>query len=241
MGGVQMNRIQRMVLASFLTLTVIELILVYIYDTSALVRCVQFSGTVLLFMIAAIVKKEYREQKILVFGFLFSVIGDFFMILLPVIRKGANADLFGIVSFLLSYVFIIWAFNRNFRIKLSDGLLALPFISAVVYYFATMLQYIKGVMIIAVLLFSLTITIMAWTSVCTLVRGYFTRRVAIIAAIAAAALFLSDMGVAYALFYPPLKGSVWLEIFIRATYVPAWTLLLVIVCEKNIRMDAGEQ
>jgi hypothetical protein len=237
MGGAHMNRIQKMVLAGFLTLTVIELILVYIYDTSSLVRCVQFAGTVLLFMIAAIVKKEHREQRILVFGFLFSVIGDFFLILLPVIRKGADATMLGIVCFLLSYVFIIWAFNRNFRMKLSDGLLALPFIAAVVYYFATMLMYIKGVMIIAVLLFSITITIMAWTSVCTLVRGYFTKRVAIIAAIAAAALFLSDMGVAYALFYPPLKGSVWLEMFVRATYVPAWTFLLVVVCEKNILMN----
>lgn len=63
-----MNRIQKTVLAVFLTLTVIEFILVYIYDTSALVRCVQFAGTVLLFVIAAIAKKEYREQRILIFG-----------------------------------------------------------------------------------------------------------------------------------------------------------------------------
>lgn len=236
-----MNRIQRMVLSAFLTLTVMELLLVYIYDTSDLVRWVQFAGTVLLFMIAAMVKKEYREQRILVFGFLFSAIGDFFMILLPVIMKDADANLIGIVCFLLSYLFIIWAFNRNFRIKLSDGLLALPFIAAVVYYFATMLIYIEGMMIIAVLLFSITIAIMAWTSVCTLVRGYFTKRVAIIAAIAATALFISDMGVAYALFYPPLKGSVLLEMFIRGTYVPAWTLLLVVVCDNHIHMDAGEQ
>jgi len=235
-----MNRIQRLVLVTFLPLTVIELILVYIYDTSNLVRCVQFAGTVLLFMVAVFVKKEYKEQKILVFGFLFSVIGDFFMILLPVIRKDADSNMLGIVCFLLAYVFVIWTFNRNIRIKLSDALLALPFIAAITYYFATMTQYIKGTLFIAVLLFSIIITIMAWTSVCTLVRGYFTRRIAIIAAIAAVALFSSDMGVAYALFYPPLKGSVWLEIFIRATYVPGWTLLLLVVCDKNIHRKVGE-
>lgn len=235
-----MNRIQKLVLVTFLPLTVIELILVYIYDTSTLVRCVQFAGTVLLFMVAIFVKKEYKEKKILVFGFLFSVIGDFFMILLPVIWKDADSNMLGIVCFLLAYVFVIWTFNRNIRIKLSDALLALPFIAAIICYFATMTQYIKGTIIIAVLLFSIVITIMAWTSVCTLVRGYFTRRIAIIAAIAAVALFSSDMGVAYALFYPPLKGSVWIEIFIRATYVPGWTLLLLVVCDKNIHIKVGE-
>lgn len=234
-----MNRIQRIVLLTFLPLTVIELILVYIYDTSNIVRCVQFAGTVMLFMFAVFVKKEFKEQRILVFGFLFSVIGDFFMILLPVIRKGADSNMPGIVCFLLAYVFVIWTFNRNFRLKLSDGLLALPFLATVIYFLVTMTQYIKGTIVLAVLLFSITITIMAWTSVCTLVRGYFTRRVAIIVAIAAVALFSSDMGVAYALFYPPLKGSVWLEMFIRATYVPAWTLLLAVVCDKNIRMKSG--
>lgn len=237
-----MNRNQKLILSIFLPVTILELIMIYSFNNSDIVRYFEFAVTTAMLAAAVFVKKGFREQKILVLSFLFSTAGEFFLLIYPILKEGATGTMGGLAMFLLAYVFIIAAFSRSFRWSLSDGLLLLPFICAVGVLFADLRSYLAGAMLIAVVVFCATITVMAWTTVTTLRRGYFAKRVALMAAAAGVMIFMSDFGAAFQIFYPPLVSnpSVPTEMFVRATFVSAWTLLLAVVFDKSMLKEPAE-
>jgi hypothetical protein len=48
-------------------------------------------------------------------------------------------------------------------------------------------------------------------------------------------MLLSDMGVAFVMFYPGMQSNVpWLENEIWITYVPAWTLVFINLLEEKL-------
>ncbi|MBP1744535.1 MAG: hypothetical protein H6Q58_1513 [Firmicutes bacterium] len=231
-----MNRNQKLIFSIFLPVAFLELIMIYAFNNSDNIRYFEFAVTIIMLAMAAAVKKGFREQKILVLSFMFSAVGEFFLLIYPIMKEGATGTMQGLAAFLLAYAFIILALNRSFRWSLSDGLLLLPFICVIGVMFGTLHRYLEGTMLIAVIVFSAAICIMGWTAVATLTRGYFVKRVAVMSALAGVMIFASDFVAAYQIFYPPLHSSpsIPTEIFVRATFVAAWTLLLAIVFDGNI-------
>lgn len=84
----------------------------------------------------------------------------------------------------------------------------------------------------AALVIGIVLYFTAMTRVSTVCRGYFFRKAAILIALAGCIIFVSDVFVAYSIFHPVIKGFVlWKENVIWATYVPGWTLLMVLLGE----------
>jgi YhhN-like protein. len=103
--------------------------------------------------------------------------------------------------------------------------------------FGLLMPYIYNpVMKTGTLIFGIVLTYMAWTSVCTIYRNYFTKKASWIIAISGVLMFICDVGVAFSMFYPPftIKHTPWLTNIIWTAYVPGWTLLAVLICEKDL-------
>lgn len=77
---------------------------------------------------------------------------------------------------------------------------------------------------------------MTWTSVCTIFRNYFTKKASWIIAVSGSLMFICDVSVAFSIFYPPfvMQHTPWLTNIIWIEYIPGWTLLAVLICEKDL-------
>jgi hypothetical protein len=231
-----MDRKQKLVLTVFLTVTAAELVMIIISRNSDALRYFEFAVTAAMLVLAVTARKRFGEQKLIAVSFLFTTVGEFFLLIYPILKGGEPGTMQGLASFLLSYVFLIAAFQRKFRWSLRDFLMIIPFLCAVGLMFAALRSYLAGAMLIAVTVFCFVITVMAWSSLTTLSRGYFAKRTAGMAAAAGVMIFASDFGAAFQIFYPPLVSSPSLitESLVRVTFVAAWTLLLAIVYDKDI-------
>lgn len=231
-----MNRNQKLVLSVFLTITVVELAAIVMFRNSDSVRYFEFAVTIAMLLLALTAKKRFGEQKLITISFLFTAVGEFFLLIYPIQKEGGTGTLQGLGSFLIAYAFLIAAFHRKFRWSLSDVLLITPFLAAVAIMLAVLNRYLGGAMAVAVPAFCAVITFMAWTSLTALRRGYFARLEAKMAAAAGILIFASDFGAAFQIFYPPLVSnpSLFTESLVRATFVAAWTLLLAIVYGDDI-------
>jgi hypothetical protein len=224
-------------LAVFLPLTLLTVILMYFRPDSDIVKYVKFTSTLLLFTAAIAVKKQSKEQKIMAVGFVFSLIGDFFLALLPALPINLDGTMLGIGSFMIAYIFLISAFQKNLRIGWAEIVIAIPFFGILICFFATMYMNIKGLMMIAAILFSITIFYLAWNAVSSIFWKYFKLKVALQIALFAILIFSSDLAVAYEIFHPAFqKNVVWLAIFVRVTYTMGWTILLSVLCEDKIHL-----
>lgn len=233
-----MNKDQKLTLLIFIPVTLLIVALIYLLPGNNIVHYAEFASTVLLFLFA-INKKTENKQKILIqIAFLFSVIGDFFLAAMKAINKEFDASLYGIALFLIAYLFLIAAFQKNFSLSKKEIIVAIPLLAVVAYFFYGMHMYLKGIMFPISILFAATITYMAWTAITSLFRGYFSKKVAIIIALAAVLIFFSDFAVAYEMFLPAFKNQpIWLEALVRATFIPAWMLFLVVLSEDNLKIE----
>jgi hypothetical protein len=117
-------------------------------------------------------------------------------------------------------------------------LYALPVLAVLIPILVMLLPRVSGPFLIVALIFALTVSFMAWSAICTISRGYYTRTVSIRFAIAGYLMFLSDMGVALVFFYPGMQTNVtWLLNEIWITYVPAWTLILINIMENKLILE----
>lgn len=190
-----------------------------------------------LFIVSLLVKKEYPEQKLMAYTFIFVAIADFCLVfsnVLPFIK--INLGSYGVLGFSIAYMLLIVAYQKNFKISLKEILVFIPILLTIIYVFYRLIYYISGPMLMGAFLFGLVLSYMTWTSICTIIRGYFNKKSSYIIAVSGIFMFICDIGVSFSLFYPiyvikqlPLFNSiVWF------CYIMGWTLLLVIVCDKNL-------
>jgi hypothetical protein len=93
-----------------------------------------------------------------------------------------------------------------------------------------------GLMMLWVLAFTVFLSFMAWSAICTVHRSYYERKYATRSAIAGYFMFLSDMGMGFGFFYPGLDRNIpWHGTEIWITYIPAWTLILMNLSEEKLR------
>lgn len=190
---------------------------------------------------AAVLLKKRREHLFITLAFIFSVISDYYFVLAKTFDvEPANRQLFGIVGFIMAYPALIMAFSRGTKVRRIDLAAAAPFVLtfAVVLWF--LLPYATGVLFIPALVLGVILCIYGWTSIAALYRGIYSPWSARFIAIAGILIFISDMVVAFDLFYPVTDWFVrWKEWFIWITYVPGWTLYLAVMADDRLLVKEG--
>ena len=232
-----MNNTQRILLVIYLPMTLLILILDNIYPKEDMVLYLKYTIMITLFLSAITMQKKFREQKIMALSFFFLVVADFFLVFINTIDNlKLNFSAFGVAGFLFAYLCLIVTYQKNFKVGKEEIIIAIPIGIIFLYAVISLQPYVKGLMFIGALIFLSVLCYMTWTSICTIFRGYFTQKSALLIAISGILMFICDIGVAFSRFHPIYSKMYvpWLTNIIWTTYIPGWTLLVVIICEKNL-------
>lgn len=233
-----MRNTQRILIAIYFPITVLIFILDNYYPKENMVLYIKYGTMITLFLSALTIKKKFFEQKLMALSFFFLVIADFFLVFADTIQNlNMNLSPFGILGFLCAYLCLIAAYQKNFKLRKAEILIAIPFIIMFISVFGILMPYINNVVIkVGTLIFGVVLSYMAWTSICTIFRNYFTKKASRIIAVSGCLMFICDVGVAFSMFYPPfvMHHTPWLTNIIWTAYIPGWTLLAVLICEKNL-------
>ena len=232
-----MNNTQRILLVIYLPMTLLILILDNIYPKEDMVLYLKYTIMITLFLSAITMQKKFREQKIMALSFFFLVVADFFLVFINTIDNlKLNFSAFGVAGFLFAYLCLIVTYQKNFKVGKEEIIIAIPIGIIFLYAVISLQPYVKGLMFIGALIFLSVLCYMTWTSICTIFRGYFNPKSAWLIAISGSLMFICDIGVAFSRFHPIYSKMYvpWLTNIIWTTYIPGWTLLVVIICEKNL-------
>ncbi len=229
-----MNSIQKRLLIIYLPLTILILILDHMYPDAKMVLRLKYAIMITLFLSSVIVSKKFLEQKIMALSLFFLVIGDFFLVFYYTLDFKIDLSPIGAAGFLCAYICLIIAYQKNFKIGIKEITAGILMLAILLYIFFSLSPYVHGVILAGSLIFSLVLSYMTWTGICTLFRGYFTRKVSKLIAISSILMFICDMGVAFSKFYPIYSKSFipWLQNIIWAAYIPGWTLLVVVIADN---------
>jgi hypothetical protein len=238
-----LNNTQRFLIATYATLTLLILIFTVLYSIESPAQYLKFGVRVSMFLTVVFIYKNYREQKILVFAFLCTLISDYFFILLRVTDPDfPNRDLYGMLGFVIAYFFLIAAFQRNFSFGKREMITLIPFVMIFSLVLVVLEKYAVGFMFWTAVCLGGILCYTGMTMVSSLYRGYFSRAIAWRIAIAGCILFLSDMVVAFSIFHPDYKEFLlWKESFIWGTYMVGWSLVLSISVEDHFVKDQSER
>ena len=202
-------------------------------------------GIVLFMVISSLVvgslfaPRPTRTHKIIGIAIFFIFIGDIFLVFsktIPGVPKDALlSTVLGMLGFLCAYAMLIRLFTRHFSLGIKDMIMMVPVLAVLIPVLITLVPRIEGIFRYFAIFFGLFVGFMAWNALCTIHRKYFNKNVALRFAVAGFFMFLSDMGVAFVLFYPGMMTNApWLENEIWITYVPAWTLVFVNLLEEKL-------
>lgn len=231
-----MSSIQRAIMAVYFPFTIFFVFADNYYPANNLVRLIKFLTMLTLFIAALSITKKYKEQKILTIAALFAVLGDFFLGFGERILSIHSLDApLGMLSFMISYLFLVAALQKNFSLSQKNLMAFLPVTLVYLPVYLNLSSYVKGPMFVAASIFGLVLCYMCWTSICCLYRGYFTQKVSWFLVVSGCLIFISDLAVANALFNPLFKDQFVpvLQNIIWVTFIPAWTLILVTIAEEN--------
>lgn len=231
-----LNNIQRFLIATYAILTLMILLFTVLYAIESPAQYLKFGVRIAMLLTVVFVSKKYREQKILVLAFLCTVISDYFFILLSVTDPDfINREMYGMLGFILAYVFLVAAFQRNFKFGGKEFVTLAPFVIIFTFVLIVLAKYAVGFMFWAAVILGGVLCYTGMTMVSCLYRGYFSKGAAWRIAIAGCILFLSDMLVAFSIFHPDFKGFLlWKELVIWGTYMIGWSLILSVAVEDRL-------
>lgn len=205
---------------------------------NGIVKALDLANSGALFAVALVVPKRFREQRAITLALGLSALGDLFLSGLAPVSVGA-AHAVGIVCFLAAYLALVVALLHG-RPHPVELLFIVPYLgigTAVVW---TLGDELTGVFLLAVPIFLLLVTAMAWSAATTLTRTHFVPRVRVWAAAGGAVLFSSDAAVALVMFhsaFQPVPPTA-VQAFVRASYIAGWLLFLLIACDPVLRAGA---
>jgi len=239
-----MNNTQRIILAIYIPITLLIIILHNICEKENMVLYIKYTIMISLSLSAIVVNKKFREQKFMALSFFFLVVADFFLVFVCTIDNlKIDFTTFGAVGFLLAYLCLIVAYQKNFKVGKEESLTAIVILIIFIFIFISLKPYVKGLMLLGTLVFGGVLSYMTWTSICTIFRKYFSPKSAWLIAISGSLMFICDMGVAFARFNPFYSGryNSWLQNIIWTTYIIGWALLAVIISEENLLINAQDK
>lgn len=232
-----MKDVQKALIAIYLPLTILILAFDNIYPQEDMVQYLRYIIMITLALAVAVIQKRFFEQKVMALSFACLVIADFFLVFSTTIDSlEADLTVFGILGFMMAYICLIAACQKNFNLGRKELAAAAPIAAIYICVMQSFSRYVSGVMFAGVLAFGLVLGYMLWTAVCTLFRNYFSRKASAMIAASGTLMFICDIGVAYSLFHPYysstyipiLKNIIW------AAYIPGWTLLAVVIAEEEL-------
>lgn len=232
----QWNNTVRTLAATYVCLTALIVIFTFLYAIEGPAVFLKFGVRTAMVLTVLLGHKYFREQKIMAVAFVCTLASDYFFSIMRVTDIDyPNRELYGMLGFLLSYVFLIAAFQRNFKFGKRELLVLLPFVAVFATVLAILGDYAQGVMLWAAVVLGIVLCYTGMTMVSCLYRGYFTRSAAWCIAVAGCILFASDMVVAFSIFHPDYQGFVlWKETFIWITYMLGWLLLTHVALSEHL-------
>jgi hypothetical protein len=196
-----------------------------------------------IFVASRLLPRPTADHRWLAAAVAFLFVGDFFLIFVGTL-PGVTPDqawvkVGGMVGFFTAYLCLLGAYWRRVTLRRADLVAAVPVLAALVPIAFMLVPRLQGAMLAWALVFAAFLSLMAWSALATLHRGYYSRPIARRFALAGYLMFLSDLAVAMSFFYPGLhRNQPWLGTFIWITYVPAWALVVVNLAEPRLRSDA---
>jgi len=238
-----MSESGRKVLFVFLILTIVLLVMEEIgIDGDALIFA-RYTVVIVLGTVAYSRKGLTNEQRVLSSAFPLMIMGDFFLVL-SYLFNGFPSELryIGFIPFTIAYMLIARIYIKGFR---WNPWLVLP---TVVYGLflvllgVFILPHISGVEILLGMLVASALIAMAWAGASSIWNGYYARRTSILMALSGLLMLLCDFGVAFDLFYPNISSiKALLEInVVWLTYIPGWTILALVVMEREFHTHVYE-
>ncbi|KJS22024.1 MAG: hypothetical protein VR72_08035 [Clostridiaceae bacterium BRH_c20a] len=235
-----MNNVQRALLTIYLPITICILILDNLYPGVNMINYIKYTIIISLFIVAFKVKKNYTEQNFMTLAIFFAMFSDFFLVFCSTIPELSRRVVpFGIGGFLIAYLILIVTYQKNFKLGWGESLAIIPVLGIFLPHFIFLYPHTNGLMFYGAFMFGFVLCYMTWTSICTIFRGYFNPRTSHLIALSGFLMFICDIGVAHAIFNPAFSNSFvpWLKNIIWFSYIPAWTLLVIIIAEKNLLSD----
>lgn len=235
-GGFMLKNSQRILLSIYIPFTILILLFDRAFPNSEIVQYTRYVLMVSLALSTAVVKKRKPEQKIMSLSFLFLVIADFFLVFSTTIdRLNMDLSMFGILGFMLAYICLILAYQRNFKLGKEELLAAVPVVGIFSAVYLDLFHHLEGIMAPMALVFGSVLSYMTWTAICTVFRGYFPQKTSYLIAISGILMYICDIGVAYSLFHPYYSSVyvTWLKNIVWAAYIPGWTLLALVINEDS--------
>jgi hypothetical protein len=229
-----MIRLRKKMLLVYLLLTLLIVVFDHLYPGENWVRFFKFST---MLSLALIVFGGRRPKGLIGWAVLFMVLGDFFLNYCAVFPGLARRLIpFGLVGFAISYFLLTLAFRGRFKFGIGELFLLLVVLSLLLPLFFELYPYFMGrFYFYGLLIFGLLLGYMAWTLMSTIFRIDHKHRVSCYVALAGFFILVSDVAVAHSLFNPAYIGLFipWLENLIWITFVPAWTLLVIVSAELD--------
>lgn len=235
-----MNIIQKILITIYIPLTLLIIIYDNIFPQEIMVNYLRYFIIGTLMLVALISIKEYPEhpkKKYLSRSLIFVFIADFFLVFSKTIDFiEYNLNFLGLLGFMLAYICLIRMYKTKSKNKVKDLISSTPVIVAFALTVMELKPYLEGVLFIGSLIFAIVIYYMLWTSICTLNRDYYSKKVSYLIATSGILMVICDMGVAFSMFHPnyAIIYSPLLKNIIWGAYIPAWTIVVVIINEKNL-------
>ncbi len=231
---------QKILLTIYLPFTFLIILYDNIFPQENMVYYLKYFIIGTLMLSALISKQEYpehHEKKWMALSLVFVFIGDFFLVFLNTIYSiDHNLDKLGVVGFMFAYICLIKAYKTKSKNKSKDLKIAIPVVIAFTFTIVIIKPYLEGFIFLPTLAFTAVIYYMMWNAICTLNRGYYSKKTSWLITISSILMVVCDTGVALSNIYPKysvtyiplLKNIIW------GSYIPAWTLIVVIINEKNL-------
>ena len=232
----RIRNIRRLLFVIYGALTALILVFTVLYGIGAPAQYLKFGVRLSMLLTLILLKKKYLAQRLLVPAFVCTVISDYFFVLLRVLNPDfANRNIYGMLGFILAYLFLIAAFQKNVRFGKMELLTLVPFVLIFSLVLWALARYAEGLMFWAAIFLGIVLSYAGMTMVATVYRGYFRKEAAWRIALSGCILFASDMVVAFSIFHPEFQGYIlWKENLIWTTYMAGWLLLLTVAPDEQL-------
>lgn len=232
-----MQKNQKQLLTVYLPITMLFILLDNLCPEVPWVNYLKFVSIISLFLVALRTVKHHAEQKILTAALFFVAVGDFFLVFCKTFFDSSERTLpFGILGFTIAYLLLIAAFRKGGKIGWPRAAAAVPILALAVPAVLRLFPHIEGILKYGLTIFIIILCFTSWTCLCTIWEGYYSRQSSGRIALAGILMLICDLGVGLSLFDPNFSGEFvnWLKNIIWGSYVPAWTLIVMTVQEKNL-------
>lgn len=232
----QNRNFQRIIIVTYFILTILILVFTAVYSMTGPALYLKFGVRTGMFLTAIVLCWKHHGNKLLVTAFFFTLLSDFFFVFLRVTDPGLkNREMFGMLGFILAYMFIILAFKSHFKVGKKEVISIVPFVLVFAFVLVSLRKYAVGFMFWAAIVLGVVLCITGMIMVSGMFNDFYKKSVALRIAASGVILFLSDMVVAFSIFHPDYRGFLlWKENTIWLTYMVGWTLLLSVLAEDEL-------